>query len=324
MNPELSSSVERSEGSGVRKRLPPWLRISLGGARPRAGVRRILEELHLNTVCAGAHCPNLCECWARSSATFLIMGRRCTRNCRFCAIESGSPLPLEADEPERLAEAAARLGLRFVVITSVTRDDLADGGASHFVRVIRAVRARLPGCGIEVLTPDFRGKAEAVRRVIEAGPDVFNHNLETCSRLTRAIRSGADYRRSLAVLRLARDLGGEAVMTKSGFMLGLGETAAEVHEMLEDLRAAGVDALTIGQYLAPSPAHWPVARFVPPEEFEAWGRTAREQYGFRFVASAPRVRSSYRAEEAAAAVRGRKRAGRGPSPARPGNSRADG
>ncbi len=286
-------------------RLPPWLRIRIGAGGTREAVRQELAGLGLHTVCESARCPNLCECWERRTATFMILGGECTRNCRFCAVPHGDHLPPpEAGEPGRVAEAAARFRLRHVVITSVTRDDLADGGAAHFAAVVAALRQRLPEAKIEVLTPDFGGAQKDLATVLRAGPDVFNHNLETCERLTAAIRSGADYRRSLAVLRNAADWAAAHAgqpLVKSGFMLGLGETEAEVHALLTDLRGAGVCILTIGQYLAPSPEHWPIARFAPPEEFAEWGRLAKEKYGFTHVASAPLVRSSYHAEAVLAA-----------------------
>jgi lipoyl synthase len=265
-----------------------------------AEVRRLLADLGLATVCSGAHCPNLPECYARGTATFLILGRRCTRSCRFCAIEKGPPEPLREDEPQAVAEAAARLGLRHVVITSVTRDDLPDGGAGHFARTIRAVRARLPQAVIEVLTPDFQGREESIAAVLDARPDIFNHNIETVPRLYPTVRPEADYRRSLAVLACATaGLSGRAptrIYTKSGLMVGLGETDEEVRSAMRDLREVGCDILTIGQYLAPSPQHAPVVRFVEPAEFAAWESEARA-IGFAAVAAGPFVRSSYQAED---------------------------
>jgi lipoic acid synthetase len=290
-----------SEGIG---RFPPWLRKRVPAGGQAARVRRLLAELGLATVCSGAHCPNLPECYARGTATFLILGDVCTRSCRFCAIEKARPGPLREDEPEAVAEACSRLALKHVVITSVTRDDLADGGARHFARTIRAVRSRLPQAVIEVLTPDFQGRPEAVDAVLQAGPDIFNHNVETVPRLYPEVRPEADYRRSLGVLahvkrRAGRGDAGPAgrtrLYTKSGLMVGLGEAADEVRAVLADLRGAGCDILTIGQYLAPSPKHLAVARFVEPAEFAAWETEARAM-GFAAVASAPFVRSSYLAE----------------------------
>jgi lipoic acid synthetase len=281
-------------------RFPPWLRKRVPAAGQAADVRRLLAELGLATVCSSAHCPNLPECYARGTATFLILGDSCTRSCRFCAIQRRPPGPLRDDEPEAVAEAAARLHLRHVVITSVTRDDLADGGAGHFAQTIRAVRERLPQAVIEVLTPDFRGDAAAIDAVLDARPDLFNHNVETVPRLYPTVRPEADYRRSLAVLAHAKSRAGGAGMpptlfTKSGLMLGLGETADEVRSCLADLRRAGCDIVTIGQYLSPSRTHLPVARFVEPAEFAAWEAEARAM-GFAAVASGPFVRSSYQAQ----------------------------
>jgi lipoic acid synthetase len=284
-------------------RFPPWLRKRIPAGGEAAEVRRLLAELGLATVCSGAHCPNLPECYARGTATFLILGNSCTRSCRFCAIEKRPPGALREDEPQAVAEAAARLKLRHVVITSVTRDDLADGGAGHFARTIRAVRDRLPQIVIEVLTPDFQGSRACVATVLAAGPDIFNHNIETVPRLYATVRPEADYRRSLDVLaysvgaRHASPLQGQGnrIYTKSGLMLGLGETADEIRACLADLRGAGCDIVTIGQYLAPSASHHPVARFVDPAEFAAWEAEARA-LGFAAVASGPFVRSSYQAE----------------------------
>jgi lipoic acid synthetase len=283
-------------------RFPPWLRKRIPTGEEAARVRGMLAELGLATVCSRAHCPNLPECYARGTATFLILGATCTRSCRFCAIEKAVPGPPRDDEPQAVAEACARLALRHVVITSVTRDDLADGGAGHFARTIRAVRQRLPKTIIEVLTPDFQGRTDAIDAVLDARPDIFNHNVETVPRLYPTVRPEADYRRSLDVLAYAKRVGArhaaplqQAIYTKSGLMVGLGETADEVRAVLGDLRAAGCDILTIGQYLAPSAAHLAVARFVEPAEFAAWEAEARA-LGFAAVASGPFVRSSYQAE----------------------------
>jgi len=282
-----------------RLRHPPWLRKRLGpeGRSPR--VRAAIEDLGLETVCASARCPNSRECFGRGTATFLILGPSCTRRCRFCAVEKGAPAPVDPTESARVAEAARRLGLAHVVVTSVTRDDLADGGAGRFVAVIRAIRAALPEATVEVLTPDF---AEEVARVAAARPDVFNHNVETVPRLYASIRPGASFERSLEVLRLARAaLGGEGIV-KSGLMVGLGEREAEVEAVLGALADAGADAVTIGQYLAPTDAHAPVVEFVRPEVFERYAARARS-LGFAAVASGPFVRSSYHAAEVLAAAR---------------------
>jgi len=279
-------------------RFPPWLRKRIPTGDDAAGVRRLLAELDLATVCASAHCPNLAECFARGTATFLILGNSCTRSCRFCAIPAGPPGPPRQDEPEAVAEACERLGLRHVVVTSVTRDDLADGGAAHFARTIRAIRRHLPHAVIEVLTPDFRGRGASVDIVLDAGPHIFNHNVETVPRLYPQVRPEADYRRSLDVLAHAKRRAERDATTryaKSGLMVGLGERAEEVRGVLRDLRGVGCDILTIGQYLAPSRAHAPVVRFVAPPEFEAWEAEARA-LGFAAVAAGPFVRSSYQAE----------------------------
>ena len=293
---------ESRKTAGSVRRLPPWLtkRLPQGGAA--AQTRAILDELGLETVCRAAHCPNLPECFARHTATFMILGSRCTRDCRFCAVEHGPPEPVRADEPQAVAEAAARLNLRHVVVTSVTRDDLADGGAGHFARAIAALRARLPQAAIEVLTPDFQGDRAAIAAVVDARPDVFNHNVETVPRLYPALRPQADYARSLEVLRYARQraasadsAGSRRLFTKSGLMVGCGETGQELSAVLRDLRAVGCDVVTIGQYLSPSTGHHPVARFVPPEEFDRYEAEARA-LGFLAVASGPFVRSSYNAQ----------------------------
>ena len=282
----------------MRQRLPSWFRRPLPPGAEGGRVKRLLARLDLHTVCEGAKCPNRAACWHDSAAAFLILGDACTRACRFCAIpHAAQPAPPDPGEPARLAEAAAAMGLRHVVVTSVTRDDLPDGGAAHFAETIRAIRARLPGASVEVLVPDFQNAAAALDLVLAAKPDIFNHNLETVERLQPAIRPQADYRRSLAVLRRAAQAGAR---TKSGLMLGLGETDGEIAAALRDLRAAGVALLTLGQYLAPSAAHHPVARFAPPAEFEHW-RAEGLALGFASVASAPHVRSSYHAEELLAA-----------------------
>lgn len=282
----------------MRQRLPSWFRRPLPPGAEGGRVKRLLGRLDLHTVCEGAKCPNRSSCWHDSAAAFLILGDACTRDCRFCAIpHDAHPAPPDPGEPARLAEAAAAMGLRHVVVTSVTRDDLPDGGAAHFAATIREIRAHLPGASVEVLVPDFQGDAGAMDLVLAARPDVFNHNLETVERLQPSVRPQADYRRSLSVLRHAAQAGAR---TKSGLMLGMGETDSEVSSALRDLRAAGVALLTLGQYLAPSPAHHPVARFVPPDEFDRW-RDEALTLGFACVAAAPHVRSSYHAEELAAA-----------------------
>ncbi len=256
--------------------------------------RELLDGLKLNTVCVEARCPNLTECWSRGTATFMVLGDECTRRCGFCAVSTHKPKPPDADEPERMAEAAAQLGLRHVVITSVARDDLPDEGSAHFVRCIEATRRRLPQATIEVLVPDFHGREELIRAVVEARPEVYNHNIETVPRLQKLARPAARYERSLGVLRMAKRLDAR-VRTKSGIMVGLGEQFDEVVDTLRDLRGVGCDLVTIGQYLQPGEGYLPIARFYPPDEFDALARTA-EQLGFAAVASGPFVRSSYFAE----------------------------
>ncbi|CAG0981527.1 lipoyl synthase [Anaerolineae bacterium] len=280
-----------------RPRLPDWLRMRLPTSESFAHTRHLLGELRLHTVCESAQCPNHWECWSRGTATFMIGGDRCTRACRFCAVTTARPLPLDGDEPGRVAEATQRLRLRHVVITAVARDDLPDGGAEHFRQTIEAVRERNPGIVIEVLTPDFNADPAALDVVLAARPAVFNHNLETVRRLTPTVRHRATYDRSLAVLRLVRERAPAELQTKSGLMLGLGERPDEVLEALRDLRGVGCDRLTLGQYLQPTRSHLPVVEFVRPEQFAAYDRAGREM-GFVHVASAPKVRSSYHADEA--------------------------
>jgi lipoyl synthase len=279
-----------------RPRLPAWLHTRLPTTDSFAHTRALLDELRLHTVCQSARCPNHWECWSKGTATFMIGGDRCTRACGFCAVTTAKPLPLEADEPARVAEATGRLRLRHVVITGVARDDLADGGADHFRRTIEAVRALSPQTVIEVLVPDFNARDSAIDTVLSAQPHVFNHNLETVRRLTPAVRSRATYDRSLSVLSKVKAKRGGAIYVKSGLMLGLGETEAELFTALTDLRRVGCDLLTLGQYLQPTLRHLPVVEFVTPEKFADYGARAREM-GFVHVASAPMVRSSYHADE---------------------------
>lgn len=272
------------------------MRLKLPTSNTFAQTRNLLQDLRLHTVCESAKCPNHWECWSKGTATFMIAGDRCTRACRFCAVATAKPLPLEADEPERVAEAARRMGLRHVVITAVARDDLADGGAEHFRRTIEAVRGANPGAVIEVLVPDFNAREDAIETVLSARPEIFNHNLETVRRLTPSVRSRATYDRSLEVLRVVKSKGGDSIYTKSGLMLGLGETEKELFTAMQDLREAACDILTLGQYLQPTLKHLPVVEFVPPERFQAYGDIARNM-GFAHVASGPMVRSSYHADD---------------------------
>lgn len=279
------------------RRLPEWLRRPIPSSGGMGFTKSLVADLGLETICESARCPNRTECWTRRTATFMILGDTCTRPCGFCSVKRGHPEPLALDEPDRLAEACARLGLRHVVITSVTRDDLPDGGADHFRQCILAVRART-GATVEVLTPDFDGRTESIDVVLDAEPEVFNHNLETVARLQQYVRRKAQYAISLDVLAHVKAVKPE-IRTKSGLMLGLGETTGEVVDTLADLRAIGCDFLTMGQYLQPSITKYlPVARYVPPEEFDELGRIARAM-GFVEVASGPFVRSSYHADEMA-------------------------
>lgn len=282
------------------ERLPRWLKKNIPLGDGNHFTARLVEELGLETVCESAKCPNRMECWSQRTATFMIMGNTCTRPCGFCSVPKGKTAALEIDEPERVAEAAARLGLQHVVITSVTRDDLADGGAEHFYRSVLAVRQRT-GAVVEVLTPDFIGKPGAIERVAEAAPDVFNHNTETVPRLYREVRGRkSEYRWTLELLARVKRLN-PAIKTKSGLMLGLGETHEELFDTLADLRDVGCDFLTLGQYLRPTPEHLSVVRYLPPEEFDQLGRAAKS-VGFSQVASGPFVRSSYHAREMAEGV----------------------
>jgi lipoyl synthase len=279
-----------------RPRLPEWLRLRLPVAATFAQTRHLLRDLRLHTVCESAQCPNHWECWSHGTATFMIAGDRCTRACGFCAVTTARPEPLDAAEPDRVAEAARRMGLRHVVITSVARDDLPDGGAEHFRRTVVAVRAANPAITVEILVPDFLDRDAAIDTVLESNPDIFNHNLETVRRLTPLVRSRATYDRSLSVLRKVRQKRGQSIHTKSGLMLGLGETEAEVRTALMDLREVECEMLTLGQYLQPSLKNLPVKEFITPARFDALKVTAL-RLGFRHVASGPMVRSSYHADE---------------------------
>ncbi len=280
-----------------RARLPEWVRRGVTHFGALHSLKSRLRQLGLHTVCESARCPNIHECFHRGTATFMILGDVCTRTCGFCAVPRGRPLPLDPEEPDRVARMAAALGLRYVVITSVNRDELPDGGSAHWAATVRAVRRTLPQARVEVLTPDFCGDLDAVARVLDAGPDVFNHNMETVARLYPRVRPQAGYRRSLEVLRFARRRA-PAALTKSGFMVGLGETAAEVEQLLQDLRSVDVEVATIGQYLQPTRRHLPVAEYVRPEAFERY-RNLGLALGFREVFSGPLVRSSYMAEQVA-------------------------
>jgi lipoic acid synthetase len=278
----------------VRTRKPDWLRVRAPTSPAFAETRRLMRRLNLNTVCEEAACPNIGECWAQKHATVMILGDTCTRACAFCNVKTGMPGPVDVLEPVHVAEAAGELGLEHIVITSVDRDDLPDGGARQFVRVIEELRRRAPGTTIEILTPDFRNKSrEAVERIVAARPDVYNHNLETVPRLYPTIRPGARYYHSLRLLEQVKSLD-ETVFTKSGLMVGLSETPHEMHQVFDDMRSAGVDFLTVGQYLQPTPRHAKVAEFVEPTRFASYASIARAK-GFLLVAASPLTRSSYHA-----------------------------
>jgi lipoic acid synthetase len=291
-NPKLATRNSQPE---TRNPKPHWLKRKLPTGPEYESVRALLKKSGLYTVCQEAKCPNIWECFSRRTSTFLIMGPCCTRNCRFCAVAHGSPAYPDPGEPERVAEAARIMGLSYVVITSVTRDDLPDGGAGHFAKTIREIRKRMPETFAEVLIPDFKGDFNALQTVVKAHPDVLNHNLETVPRLYASARPGALYRRSLDLLKQAKRID-PAIPTKSGLMLGLGETSGEIEKTLQDLLDSGCSILTLGQYLQPTREHLPVERYIPPKEFDHWKETALEM-GFFGVASGPFVRSSYHAKE---------------------------
>lgn len=274
---------------------PDWLKVRAPGGPNYLQLKGLVSDLRLHTVCESARCPNIGDCWERKSATFMILGDICTRACGFCAIKTGRPVGLDREEPDRVAEAIAHLGLRFAVITSVNRDELPDGGAEIFAATIRAVRRRSPGTGIEVLIPDFEGNWDALGQVMEARPDILNHNIESIERLYRTVRPQAKYRRSIELLRRAKQMDA-SVVTKSGMMLGVGEELDETRDSMRHLREAGCDVLTLGQYLRPSAKHIPVIRYVSPEEFAQLKQDGLGM-GFRHVESGPLVRSSYHADE---------------------------
>lgn len=284
-------------GTSVRK--PDWLKIRLHRTADYAAVRHIVEEHHLHTICSSGRCPNQADCWSRRTATFMILGDICTRGCRFCATQTGRPLPPDPKEPSEVAESVSLMQLRYVVLTSVTRDDLEDGGAAHWAATVEAVRERCPDAAIELLIPDMDAKPHLLDVVLASKADIIGHNIETVERLTPDVRSRAKYRTSLATLRYMSDQG---AVTKSGLMLGLGETEEEVLQTLHDLRDAGVRIVTLGQYLRPTLGHWPVAAYITPEKFE-WYRQRALEMGFSYCASAPLVRSSYLAEEALKSVK---------------------
>ncbi len=296
---DLHSTSQRGTLNEAEKnqRLPEWVRRTVLNTDENRQVRSILKEQKLNTICESGRCPNKGECWARGTATYLLMGPLCTRTCKFCSVNKGMPEALDADEPQRVAEASRKMGLRHVVLTSVNRDDLPDQGSNHFARTINALKELIPDVNVEVLTPDFQGREDCVATVLAANPVVFNHNIETVPRLYRKVRPGSKYDRSLKVLEIAKKLRPD-IPTKSGIMLGLGETREEILEVLRDMRAIDVDFLTLGQYLRPSREQLPVQRYVTPEEFDQLGAEAWK-LGFKMVHSGPLVRSSYHAEELA-------------------------
>jgi len=277
---------------------PPWIKVRLPSNPVFFSTKALISDLRLHTVCESAQCPNRWECWSQGTATFMIAGDRCTRACGFCAVTTAKPFGLEEDEPQRVAEAVMRMKLKHVVITAVARDDLKDGGANHFARVIAAIQKMDPSIIIEVLVPDFHADDSCIQTVLDARPDVYNHNMETVERLTPMVRSRAKYRTSLQVLRRAKELSsrGRGIVTKSGIMLGLGETEPEIFQTMDDLREVGCQVLTMGQYLRPTPNHLPVVEFITPEQFDLYGEIARKK-GFEHVASGPLVRSSYHAAD---------------------------
>lgn len=275
---------------------PEWLKRTYREDPNLKYVRQMLSTLHLNTICDEAMCPNFVDCFSKKTATFMILGVNCTRNCRFCNVTNSEPQRIDGDEPNRVAQAVSKLGLKYVVITSVTRDDLPDGGAAHFAETIRAIHQLNPDTAVEVLIPDFQGNKEALQLVADAKPEVISHNIETVKALYDQVRPQAIYERSLEVLKSIKELAPN-IRSKTGIMLGLGEKPAQVYEVMDDLRAVGCEFLTIGQYLAPSSDHYPVQEYITPEQFDEYGKIAEEK-GFAFVASAPFVRSSYNAAEA--------------------------
>jgi lipoic acid synthetase len=285
-------------GATARPRLPAWFKVNVREGRDYQDIRRLTGSLKLHTICEEARCPNIWECWNNRTATFLILGDVCTRRCHYCSVTTGRPLPLDTAEPDRVADAVRILGLRHAVITSVNRDELPDGGAGIFAETIRAIQRSLPGCTIEVLIPDFMGDATALETVLAAKPDILNHNIETVLRLFPAVRPQGKYQRSISLLEAASQ---KDAVTKSGVMVGLGETTDEVRGVMQDLRAAGCSILSLGQYLQPTKAHWPVVRFYEPSEFQQFKEYGLA-LGFAHVESGPLVRSSYHAEQQASSV----------------------
>lgn len=287
--------AQETKKPAARPRLPEWLKVQVPGSPRYIELKNLMRDNQLHTVCEEAHCPNIGECWGRGTATFMILGDICTRRCHYCAVTTGRPLGIDLQEPARLAETVKKMGLRYCVITSVNRDDLADGGAYIFASCINKIRREVPGCRVEVLIPDFAGSWEALRKVIDARPDVLNHNIESSKRVFPRVRPKGDYQLSLALLAKTKEFDPNRV-TKSGIIVGMGETTEEVVETMRDLRAVDCDLLTIGQYLRPSSKHHPIDRFYTPTEFAELGAIGKE-LGFKHVASGPLVRSSYHADE---------------------------
>ncbi len=287
--------IDQAQAGAQAPKRPEWLKVRVPGGRNYTELKTIMRDLSLNTVCEEARCPNIAECWSHRTATFMILGDTCTRACGFCAVRTGRPETLDLLEPDRVGRAVAQMGLKHVVVTSVNRDDQPDGGATIFAATIRKIRQYVPDCTVEILTPDFEGVRSSLETVLRAEPTVFNHNIETVERLTKLVRRRARYRRSLEVLRVAKDIA-PGLRTKSGIMVGLGETRQEITQTLQDLRGSDVDILTIGQYLRPTPQHLDVVRYYHPDEFADLKREGLE-LGFKHVESGPLVRSSYHAHE---------------------------
>jgi lipoyl synthase len=304
VRPKGSARIRAHEGLTtvpMRDRKPEWLKVRSPGGKNYLRLKELMRSRSLHTVCEEAGCPNIGECWEAGTATFMILGDVCTRACKYCAVAHGMPTELDEDEPRRVAETVEAMELEHVVVTSVNRDELPDGGAGIYAATIREIRARVPDCSVEVLIPDFKGDEEALRTVLDAGPNILGHNLETVDRLHPEVRPGGRYWRSISYLGAAKRMS-PGTLTKTGIILGMGEREEEVRDAMRDLREASVDILTLGQYLRPSPAHIPVARWVTPEEFREWKRVGEEEYGFRHVESGPLVRSSYHAKEQAREV----------------------
>jgi lipoic acid synthetase len=304
VKPKGTSNIRAHEGIDtieLRARKPEWLKVRSPGGRNYLHLKKMMRSQSLHTVCEEASCPNIGECWEAGTATFMILGDVCTRACKYCGVAHGMPTELDLDEPRRVADTCEAMELEHVVITSVNRDELEDGGAGIYAATIREIRGRLPDCSVEVLIPDFKGDEEALATVLEARPSILGHNLETVDRLHPDVRPGGRYWRSISFLGASKKIAPD-ILTKTGIILGMGEEGPEIRQAMADLREASVDILTLGQYLRPSPQHIPVARWVTPEEFAEWKRVGEEEFGFRHVESGPLVRSSYHAKEQAREV----------------------